>query len=64
MTGTRTQPPTTANYLGLPQERPPAGLAIAVVMALAALRITLRLPVPIASRRARSLAWRLRMWTR
>jgi hypothetical protein len=42
---------------------PPAGLAVAVVMALAVPRIRLRLPVPVAGR-ARSLAWRLRMWTR
>jgi len=62
--GTRTQPPTTAHYLGLPQQRPPVGVAIAVVMALAVPRIRLRLPVPVASRRARSLAWRLRMRTR
>jgi len=33
-------------------------------MALAVPRIRLRLPVPVASRRARSLAWRLRMWNR
>jgi hypothetical protein len=32
-------------------------------MALAVPRIRLRLPVPVASRRARSLAWRLRMGT-
>jgi hypothetical protein len=44
----------------------PTGLAIAiaVVMALAGPRIRLRLLVPVASRRARSLAWRLRMWER
>jgi len=59
----RTQPPTAANYPGLPEERTPAGLVIAivVVMALAVPRIRLRLSVPVASRRARSLAWRLRM---
>ena len=36
---------------GLPRERPPAGLviAIAVVMALAVPRIRLRLPVPVAA---------------
>ena len=41
-----------------------AGLAvaIAVVMALAVPRIRLRLPVPVASRQARDLARRLRMW--
>jgi hypothetical protein len=39
-------------------------IAIAVVMALAGPRIRLRLSVPVASRRARSLAWRLRMWER
>jgi hypothetical protein len=37
--------------------------AIAVVMALAVPRIGLRLPVPVASRRDRSLARRL-MWQR
>ena len=44
----------------------PTGLAIAIagVMALAVPRIRLRLSVPVASRRARSLAWRLRMWNR
>jgi hypothetical protein len=66
MTGTATQQPKTANYPGLPKERTPAGLAnaIAVVTALAVPRIRLRLSVSIASRRARSLAWRLRMWNR
>jgi hypothetical protein len=51
---------------GLPEESTPAGLviAIAVVMALAGPRIRLRPPVPVASRRARSLAWRLRMRNR
>jgi len=49
-----------ANYPGLPEERTPTGL----VMALAVPRIRLRLSVPVASRRARSLAWRLRMWNR
>src|SRR6266516_3264818 len=39
-------------------------IAIAVVMALAVPRIRPRLPVPVASRRARSLAWRLRTWKR
>ncbi len=41
----------------------PAGMVItiAVEMALAVPRIRLRLSVPDASRRARSLAWRLRM---
>jgi hypothetical protein len=41
----------------------PIGLVIimAVVMALGMPRLRLRLPVPDASRRARSLAWRLRM---
>ena len=48
---------------GLPEERTPAGLVIAIagVMALVVPRIRLRLSVPVASRRARSLAWRLRM---
>ena len=48
---------------GLPEERMPAGLvvAMAVLMALALPRSRLRPPVPDASRRARSLAWRLRM---
>jgi hypothetical protein len=56
----------TAYYPGLPRERTPAGLATASaeVMALTVPRIRLRLPVPVASRRARSLAWRLRMWNR
>jgi hypothetical protein len=40
------------------------GLAIAVVMALAVPRMRLRLSVPVASRRVRCLAWRLRMWNR
>jgi hypothetical protein len=41
----------------------PIGLIIivAVVMALAGPRMRLTLSVPDASRRARSLAWRLRM---
>jgi hypothetical protein len=39
-------------------------LPIAVVMVLAVPRIRLRLPVPVASRRARFLAWRLRMGKR
>jgi hypothetical protein len=41
----------------------PIGLVIimAVVMALAVPRSRLGLPVPDAGRRARSLAWRLRM---
>jgi hypothetical protein len=41
----------------------PVGLVIivAVLMALAVQLIRLRLPVPDASRRARPLAWRLRM---
>jgi len=41
----------------------PIGLVIimAVVMALGMPRLRLRLPVPDASRLARSLAWRLRM---
>jgi hypothetical protein len=39
-------------------------ITIAVVMALAVSRIGRRLSVPVASRRARSLAWRLRMWKR
>ena len=39
-------------------------IAIAVVMVLAVLRIRLRLSVPVASRRARSLAWWLRTWKR
>ena len=56
----------TAYYPGLPRERTPFGLATssAVVMALTVPRIRLRLLVPVASRRARSLAWRLRMWNR
>ena len=53
-TGTATQPPTTANYPGLPQECTPAGLAnaIAVVTALEVPRIWLRLSVSVANRRA------------
>ena len=41
----------------------PVGLVtiMAVLMALAVPRTRLRPPVPDASRRARSLAWRLRM---
>ncbi len=41
----------------------PTGLVtiIALVMALGMPHLRLRLPVPDASRRARSLAWRLRM---
>ncbi len=39
-------------------------ITIAVVMALAVPRTRLRLSVPVASRRARSLARRLRMWKR
>jgi hypothetical protein len=41
----------------------PIGLIIimAVLMALAVPRLRLRPPVPDASRRARSLAWRLRI---
>ncbi len=41
----------------------PAGLVIivAVLMALAVPRSRLGLPVPDAGRRARSVAWRLRM---
>ena len=62
-TRTGSQPPRAASYPGLPEERLLIGLVIivAVVMALAAPRIRLSLPVPDASRRARSLAWRLRM---
>jgi hypothetical protein len=41
----------------------PAGMVITIAagMALAVPRIRLRPPVPDASRRARSLAWRLRI---
>jgi hypothetical protein len=39
-------------------------IAIAVVIALAVPRIRLGLSVPVASWRARSLAWRLRTWKR
>jgi hypothetical protein len=41
----------------------PAGMVITIAaeMALGMPRIRLRPPVPDASRRARSLAWRLRM---
>ena len=39
-------------------------IIMAVGMALAMPHIRLSLPVPDASRRARSLAWRLRMWQR
>jgi hypothetical protein len=48
---------------GLPEERMPAGLVLiqAVHMARALPRSRLRPSVPDASRRARSLAWRLRM---
>ena len=48
---------------GLPEERTPTGLVIAIagVMALVVSRIRLWLSVPVVSRRARSLAWRLRM---
>jgi hypothetical protein len=41
-----------------------AGLVIALVMAHAVPRIRLRLSVPVARRRAWSLAWRLRMRNR
>ena len=48
---------------GLPEERMPAGLVLsmAVLMARALPRSRLRPSVPDARRRARSLAWRLRM---
>ena len=39
-------------------------IAVAVVMGLAEPSIRLRLPVPVASGRARSLAWWLRTWKR
>lgn len=64
MTGTGTQPPTAASYPGLPEERTPAGLAIAVIVVLVVPRIRLRPSVPVASRRVGSLAWRPRMRNR
>ena len=47
-----------ASYPGLPEERMPTGLVsiMAVVIALGMHRLRLRPPVPVASRRARSLA--------
>ena len=35
MAGTGTQPLTAANYPGLPQERTPVGLVIAIVVVMA-----------------------------
>jgi hypothetical protein len=57
MARTGAQPPRAASYPGLPEERLPIGLVnmMAVLMALAVPRMRLRLPVPDASRRVRSL---------
>ncbi len=58
----RTSAAEGGHYPGLPEERMPIGLVtiMAVLMALAVPRSRLGLPVPDVSRRARSLAWRLR----